>query len=604
MIAKAKGGRPGGEQPPQSLRSRRRWLTLMLVFVLIPVLLSLFFSVRFLHAESNARMEEFAQRSLDSLAGSLSFRLNSIEVMAEGIIMNLYDLLAENGAALSPAQEFDEFRAVSHLINRYGGRDLIDRIRLFVPDDKLYARQMDRFFPLSMLGEDIKARLDQGDSSAWAATYMRSSYYTGRSQQVLSYVVALKSTQDFDSLIGVLFVDLLETELHDLMQLGGDSADIYLLDASGVVISSRRQEEIGTVFAPAAASAQGLASDRGFIAGSGDSPQRLAYARVPGTLWYLLMPVPAGEMPSLISAASAPSGTILIIGLLLLLALTFLIIFSTALDISVRRINQIVYQLTAEGLGMPTGLKARRRKEVVPIASLEENVKNMAAMIQQMVEETYDAKISTRNAELKALQAQINPHFLYNTLATIKWVVLDGDSQKAAMLVDALSQYFRLSLNKGRDIVPLRDEYALIRKYLDIQLSRFPDKFLVDWDVDEGALDCLLPKLSLQPIVENALQHGLRDWPTGAGRILIAIRQKGEDVTISISDNGVGMPEEKAKSILLSEFSGEGFGVKSVDTRIKLFFGEAYGVTIRSEEGKGTEVVIKISKSTQIQSIF
>jgi two-component system sensor histidine kinase YesM len=326
--------------------------------------------------------------------------------------------------------------------------------------------------------------------------------------------------EKFDSLIGVLFVDLLEAELHDLMRLGGDSADIYLLDASGKVLSSGRQQEIGTVLAPVTASAEGFASDRGFFAGGGDSSRMLAYARVPGTLWYLLMPVPAGEMASLISAASTPSGTILLIGLLLLFALTFLLIFSTALDVSVRRINQIVYKLTAEGLGMPTGLKAKRRKEVVPIASLEENVRNMAAMIQQMVEETYDAQISIRNAELKALQAQINPHFLYNTLATIKWVVLDGDIQKAAMLVDTLSQYFRLSLNKGRDIVPLRDEYALIRKYLDIQLSRFPDKFTVDWDVDEGALECLLPKLSLQPIVENALQHGLKDWATGAGRIM------------------------------------------------------------------------------------
>lgn len=195
-----------------------------------------------------------------------------------------------------------------------------------------------------------------------------------------------------------------------------------------------------------------------------------------------------------------------------------------------------------------------------------------------------------RDFELKALQSQINPHFLYNTLDTIIWMAEFGDSEKVISLTKSLAGFFRLSLNQGRELVSLQDEIDHIKQYLAIQKVRYIDKLEYEFVVDKLLLDQKIPKISLQPIVENAIYHGIRESDNG-GKITISVLKEKDIILIIISDDGVGF-DTKSKASTKTKLGG--IGLRNVDERLKLYFGTDYGLVVNSEIGNGTDVKIKI----------
>ena len=206
-----------------------------------------------------------------------------------------------------------------------------------------------------------------------------------------------------------------------------------------------------------------------------------------------------------------------------------------------------------------------------------------------------------RIAEIKNLQAQIAPHFLYNTLESIKWLAKLGMNFEIQATVEKLGILLKSSMNFKKNLIPLRDEMRVVASYIGIQQIRREDQFTVKIDVPETLLDCLVPNLVIQPIVENAMVHGLEE-KVGAGAMTIRAFRTGEDICVEISDNGPGMSQEKIESLLKSGNNNgdrESIGLINVDRRIKLDFGSAYGVSIRSREGEGTVVTITMPFQTQ-----
>ncbi|MNC23336.1 Sensor histidine kinase YehU [compost metagenome] len=217
------------------------------------------------------------------------------------------------------------------------------------------------------------------------------------------------------------------------------------------------------------------------------------------------------------------------------------------------------------------------------------------------MEESYRVKVKEREAELRALQAQINPHFLYNALDMINWSAIAHGAEDTSQMIEALALYFRLSLNKGKDHVSVADELNLARVYLEIQQSRFPSTFTFHISQEPGLEQCTVPKLTLQPIVENALLHGIRRSKEKKGTIRIAAERDGEDVLLTVSDDGIGMEEETAKRLLLepppdvkADGSGSSYGLFNVNERIRIFAGEASGLSIETAPGMGTRVEVRL----------
>ena len=228
------------------------------------------------------------------------------------------------------------------------------------------------------------------------------------------------------------------------------------------------------------------------------------------------------------------------------------------------------------------------------VQELSESFSHMVVKIQHLMETVRREEINLRKTELKALQAQINPHFLYNTLDSIAWMCEQGRNDEAVQMVNALAQLFRISISRGHELIPIRSELRHAESYLKIQKHRYKNQFSYRFDVDESCLDFLCNKITLQPIIENAIYHGINGL-VDEGEIVITLRADGSDVVFTVADNGVGMEEEQIQAILRKERSDHtGIGIKNVNDRLKIYFGEGYGITIDSEPDVGTTVTIRM----------
>ncbi len=228
--------------------------------------------------------------------------------------------------------------------------------------------------------------------------------------------------------------------------------------------------------------------------------------------------------------------------------------------------------------------------------ALSDSFGHMVGRIQDLMEKVRREEITLRKTELKALQAQINPHFLYNTLDAIGWMCEEERSQDAVEMVNALARLFRISISKGHELIPIGKEVEHARSYLMIQNFRYKNQFTYSFDIEEECLPYLCNKITLQPIIENAIYHGINRM-VDEGEIRIRIYGEGDDIVFSVSDNGVGMSKEQCGSILKSEPGDQtGIGIKNVNDRIKIYFGEEYGITIESEPDEGTCVSIRMPK--------
>lgn len=231
-------------------------------------------------------------------------------------------------------------------------------------------------------------------------------------------------------------------------------------------------------------------------------------------------------------------------------------------------------------------------KGTTEIATLSHSFGHMVVRIQKLMEQVRQEEISLRKTELKALQAQINPHFLYNTLDAIAWMCEEGKNEDAKEMVTSLARLFRISISKGHELIPIEKEVEHAKSYLKIEKYRYKNQFTYSFDVQEECLPYLCNKITLQPIIENAIYHGVNQM-IDEGEIWIRIYKDSGDIVFQIEDNGVGMSEEQCLEILNREPGDRtGIGIKNVNDRIKIYFGESYGLSIVSEPDEGTCVTI------------
>ena len=226
------------------------------------------------------------------------------------------------------------------------------------------------------------------------------------------------------------------------------------------------------------------------------------------------------------------------------------------------------------------------------VGALIRGFEKMILQIKALIEDVYESRLIQKDYEMKALQAQINPHFLYNSLSLINWMALETDQEDISKITLSLSTFYRTALNKGKNILRVRDEIKNMRSYLDIQLMMHDHEFDVDVEIDECILDYNILNLILQPLIENAIDHGIDLKTDGRGGIKIIGKKQNDEIVLIVSDNGVGMSKEQAESILTNKSNG--YGVKNVNERIKLYYGEQYQLKIESEIGIGTKVKVTI----------
>ena len=230
------------------------------------------------------------------------------------------------------------------------------------------------------------------------------------------------------------------------------------------------------------------------------------------------------------------------------------------------------------------------------VRELSQSFGHMVLRIQQLMSTVRQEEINLRKTELKALQAQINPHFLYNTLDSIAWMCERGRNADAVNMVHALARLFRISISRGHELIPIAKEIEHAESYLQIQKYRYKNQFTYEFDVDPGCLDYYCNKITLQPIIENSINHGL-DLLVEEGRIQVEVLQDGDDILFRVRDNGVGMSQEQVDAILEQDPEDRtGIGIRNVNDRLRIYFGAPYGLRITSELDVGTCVEILMPK--------
>lgn len=331
---------------------------------------------------------------------------------------------------------------------------------------------------------------------------------------------------------------------------------------------------------------------------SGDSTAELDGAvilkdRIPKNGWTVLCVVPLSglnDKPKRIGSVvliSCIAAGVLLFGVSMLLAHTFS-----------KRINRICRHMQEFQTGKFSNKVTITHQD--ELGYLDAAFNEMTTKTSLLIEQVYKAKIDMKGAQLRALQAQINPHFLYNSLSIIGRLSDLGEKESIKEMVFSLATFYRMTLNKGKDIISVSDEISQIKAYVSIYKIRLEDRIQAEYDFDPDILSCETVKVILQPFVENIFEHAMgEEERTIHIKISGKPSEEGKKIVFTVQDDGEGIEEERLSTLLYSEaMSSSGYGIKNVNERIKMYYGEEYGVVIESELSKGTTVTIYIPKKS------
>ena len=309
------------------------------------------------------------------------------------------------------------------------------------------------------------------------------------------------------------------------------------------------------------------------------------------TQWKTVGVFPLNEIMQQVSSLRTYS--LIIAGITVLIALMVAVFFTSGIARPVIALRSLMKEAEEGNLGVR--FEGRQADE---IGDLGKSFNTMIEEVQKLIEMVYHEQQSKREAELKILQEQIKPHFLYNTLDTIQWMAQEHDAQDIVKVVGALTSLFRIGLSRGREMIHLSEELEHVTSYLIIQKARYEDKFDFSLCADDTVLPCMVLKLTLQPLVENAIYHGVKER-RGHGTVRVEAARRDGMLVMRVRDDGVGMTEEKLREVrallTASHPHGEGpsgYGIHNVHERIQLTFGGSYGLRFESAPGAGTTVEV------------
>lgn len=406
-------------------------------------------------------------------------------------------------------------------------------------------------------------------------------------------VSAVRILRRFDNnkYAGIVVLNIKEEHIRNILNnvTLGDTGSLFLIDNKGVVVSHKDKSKLMKNLKEEDYIKKVLASREGSFTQEIDGKDTLVvHETVPGIGWKIIGVVPTRELTSKVSVISR---VLLVVGACgLILALLLSVVIAYNISIPIRKL--MLQMKKAEQGDFDFTAQYQYNNEV---GALYNSFENMISKINFLIEEGYKKDIDKKEAQLKALQAQINPHFLYNTLESVKWMAIKYGAKDISTMVTNLASLLRISLNRGQDLLPIRDEIDQVKSYIAIQQVRYKNKFSVVYDIDEKVYEYQTIKLLLQPLVENAIVHGFEETEE-AGVIRIRGRVRGNYIFFQVSDNGKGADLESINNVLEGKEpkSTKGYGIKNVNDRIKLFMGNQFGIKYYKNHPSGIKVKVRL----------
>ena len=410
---------------------------------------------------------------------------------------------------------------------------------------------------------------------------------------VISLSRAVELTTNGNSRLGVLLVDMNYSSIEQLLEkanTGNTSEYLYLMDGNGEIIYHPKQKMIY---------ANLYQENNRETAGWEDGSHREYYHGENRLVTVKTISYTGWKIVSVVPMSAFNMGmyeTRLFFVLLLILSMLMIIFLNQMVSSSIakplEKLNDSVKEWEAGNMQPDICIGG-----FTEVEHLGRTLKSTVEQIRRLMDDVLLEQEEKRKSELDALQSQINPHFLYNTLESITWMIEGGRYEDAVFMISQLASLFRISLSKGKTIIRVEDEIKHAQNYMNIQKIRYKNRFRVDFRIAEEIKDCCTVKLIVQPLLENAIYYGVEGMDD-EGEIRVVGYLDGDDVCIEVQDNGLGMPEAMMKKLLTENEHvpkhGSGVGVINVHNRIRIRFGEQYGLEIESEPDEGTTVRIRI----------
>lgn len=417
-------------------------------------------------------------------------------------------------------------------------------------------------------------------------------------RKAFSYIRAIHDLKNFHQYLGVLKVSIDENDIYDLLKniTIWKNSDIFIVDENNMILSSGEKSKLGQAYH------QIQYVNRYFTSPNGFFPKKIAniaydifYYQLPDTSWHVVLTIPEAELNNELKIYNFI--LFLSIFVCIIFGIVFTIIQNSTIISPLSRIVKATREIKNENFDITLNINKKDEIGILASAFME-----MSVQLKNHIIKGYQDRLNLREAELLVLQTQINPHFLYNTLDSIRFTALENGDEKASEQIEILSEIFRYVLNKNEETTTIAKELEFIKNYIAIQKNRFGNRLEVFYNVDKTILHCSTMRLILQPLVENSIYHGV-EKKIGPSKITITILRDGFCIKYIVSDNGMGTDETAVNQIINSDTSSKKvYALKNINSRLKLEYGDNYGVSFSSVKGQGTtvEVIFPCNFSTQV----
>jgi Predicted signal transduction protein with a C-terminal ATPase domain len=519
----------------------------------------------------------------------ISNMINILNIIS--IDTNVNEMLTRETKDNTIHKQLEDSTKISSFFSSLQKNYEIYRIRLYVKADLIYSEENYNFFnALTILNSKWYTDLSNNkNSTLWCSPSIIESVGSGKAK-VVSAARKIFNLNSYGEEVGVLKVDINVKSLQDVLNRSKitKTSAMYIQNSNGELIaySDDKINQNWKVYNDVLDKNRSRNWQNVKI---NDQDSLISFEGIGNTDWTLVSIIPLNEV---LASSKRLTNRMLLLVVCLTLLLCLLVYYTS--DKYTKKIKQIVGRMKRVQNGdLDVIMTAYGRDEV---GELVENFNFMIKKMTFLIEEQYTLGKKVKNAELKALQAQINPHFLYNSLDVVNCMAIKYKTPEIKYMVDQLSKFYKLTLNKGEDIITIKDELEHVRTYVTIQNKRFDNMITLESSIDERLYDKKILKLILQPLVENSIIHGIMEKEIPKGKIALTGTLKSDSVILVVTDDGVGMTSQKIQNIFEKSENEQvnSYGVSNVNERIKLCFGNKYGLSFISERSRGTTVEITL----------
>ena len=566
--------------------------TLMVAFSLISAVIMLCMgSVMYLRFSSMSRQEmlENNQRLMDQTIESVEDYLINMRQISDALY---YDIIKESDIS-SQSDKIHNGMNLLYEANKENLRSIAiyNKSGSLMEAEPVVAQKED---PNVTKQEWFMHAMNQMENIHFSTPHVQNLFDDGscRYYWVISSSRVVELTNGSSTQLGVLLVDMDYSgiaRMMDRINTAGSGQYFYMCDSNGQIIYHPHQVQIDNGMKNESSKRAATAKESVYEERENGERREIVVDTIGYTGWKLVCVMPYSIFSSKMLDVKQ---FVLILILLMTMMLTLINrLISVRISKPIMKLNNSVTEYEE---GKESEIYIGGSREIQHLGrSIRNSYKQNTALMQKIVWE----QTERRKSELEVLQSQINPHFLYNTLDSITWMIEGERNDEAVFMISQLARLFRISLSKGHTVISVKDELQHAQSYMNIQKVRYKNKFQVSFDIAPDILDCCIVKLILQPILENAINYGVREMDDCGEIIVRGVREKDE-ILLTVTDNGMGIPEEEVEFLLTDtkrvHKKGSGVGLVNVNNRIKILFGEQYGLHIESELDEGTTVSIKI----------